>query len=182
MKINYADLWNSFKINLIESLKESSEFELSNLGNICDRTSFYFKVLLPRVAQKMGLMFTTEEPFRVDGMFYKIGRQDGNNLKIPIILLESENDYTTSEGEVKKLCLLNAPLKILVVCSEWAGSISKDIVEGYWEYIMEDFASDSASTGYFAFINCSCTPNIRFDALVYDENVLCLGEEKLFVN
>ena len=181
MKHNYQELWNQFKENLIKSLEECPEAEIEKIRSISQRTSFYFEYLLPKVASKINLLFTTEEPFRVDGTFYRIGKQDGKNLKIPIILLESENDYSTSEGEVKKLCLLNAPLKILMIYSDWDGAFSNDIKEGFWEYIMEDFNTDSSLTGFFVFINCSWNKNLRFDAIVYDENVKCLGESALFV-
>lgn len=181
MKYNYKELWEQFKENLIICLGECPEIELQKIRSISQRTIFYFEYLLPKVADKMNLLFVTEEPFRVDGTFYKIGKQDGKNLKIPIILLESENDYLTSEGEVKKLCLLNAPLKILMIYSDWDGNISNDIKEGFWEYIMEDFNTDSSLTGFFAFINCSWSKDLRFDAIVYDENVKSLGESVLFV-
>ena len=67
---------------------------------------------------------------------------------MPIIYLESENDIRTSEREVNKLCMLNAPLKILMVCNEWNSGSKKLTKEYYWDYIIEDFAEQIGLRGF----------------------------------
>ena len=79
----------------------------------------------------------TEKPFRIDGIFVKTA---GQTTTVPIIYLESENIATNSHEEVYKLCCLNSPLKVLIVCTDWDSEIWRNkIIDGHWHYIVEDF-------------------------------------------
>ena len=175
MHFDNLQLWTSFKTSLLDSIKETaiSDFEKAWISRT-DRTLFYFDSLLPKIANKMNLEFAKETFFRVDGTFYKKG---GQTSKVPIIFLESENDVRTSEGEVIKLCLLNAPLKVLMICNDWNETSKKIISEGYWEYIIEDFKDESLLTGYFAFIIAEWNENLKFYSYVYNEKAEIIEDE-----
>lgn len=177
MKIDYAQLWDSFKNALVGSIKETdiNVFE-KGWSSSSERTLFYFDSLLPKVADKLNLKFEKEMRFRVDGTFYKIA---GQTSRVPVIVLESENDVRTSEDEVIKLCSLNAPLKILMTCCDWNSDSKKIIREGYWEYIIEDFSDESSLTGYFAFIIGEWNETLKFYTHVYNENAELIEDELL---
>ena len=143
-------LWASFRKAFVDTTNEISivDFEKAWISS-GDRTMFYFDSLLPTIAKKLDLTFEKEMIYRIDGVFSKVG---GQNTKVPVIYLESENDIRTSEREVNKLCMLNAPLKILMVCNEWNEASKKLIKEYYWDYIIEDFAEQIGLKGVFAVI------------------------------
>lgn len=166
IKGNYFLLWTTFKNSLVESINETetSVFELAWKSRP-ERTRFYFDSLLPKVASKMNLDFEKEMKFRVDGTFFK---KAGQTSKVPIILLESENNAFDSHDEINKLCLLNAPLKVLMICNDWNDASKKMLTENYWGYIIEDFAKESSLTGYFAIIIGEWNETLKFYTFVYD--------------
>lgn len=166
IKGNFHLLWTTFKNYLVESINETdkSVFELAWKSKP-ERTQFYFDTLLPKIAAKMNLEFEKEMNLRVDGTFYK---KAGQSSKIPIILLESENDAFTSHGEFHKLCLLNAPLKVLMICNDWNDASKKMLTEKFWGYIIEDFAEESSLTGFFAIIIGEWNETLKFHTYVYD--------------
>ena len=178
MQLDYLKLWTSFRTSLINSINETeiNDFEKAWVSRT-ERTLCYFDSLLPKIAGKMNLEFEKEMYFRVDGTFYKTG---GQKIKVPIIFLESENDVRSSDGEVKKLCLLNAPLKVLMICNDWNDSSKKIITEGYWDYIIDDFKDENCLTGYFAFIIAEWNDTLKFYSYVYNEKAEII-EDKLMI-
>ena len=81
-----------------------------------NRTKFYTDHLLPQVANDMNLKITKEE-FKVD---FVMGIEDPYfEYKIPKIYIESENDFNKAEHEIRKLCSLNSPLRVLITVDEW---------------------------------------------------------------
>jgi hypothetical protein len=177
--MNYfsTSLWASFKQAFVETTKEISvvDFEKAWVSN-GDRTMFYFDSLLPIIAEKLGLIFDKEMVYRIDGVFSKVGDQ---KTKIPIIYLESENDIRTSEREINKLCMLNSPLKVLMVCNEWNDSSKKLTKEYYWDYIIEDFADQIGLTGFFAILIGEWNDKLRIYAHVYNEKGEVIEDELL---
>jgi hypothetical protein len=169
MKIDSQSLWNKFKHSLIESIKETEVIAFKAAWKSCsDRTKFYFGELLPKVAKKLDLGFHKEKPFRIDGIFVKKG---GQTTDVPLIYLESENIAASSHEEVYKLCCLNAPLKVLIVCTEWDDEFwKKQIIDGHWHYIVEDFKDELSLTGSFAFIIAAWDETLKFHAYVLDEH------------
>lgn len=65
---------------------------------------------------------------------------------------------------------MNAPLKILMISNEWNDSSKKELSEGYWDYIIEDFAESTLLTGYFVVIVAEWLETLRFFSYVYDNN------------
>ena len=81
-----------------------------------NRTKFYTDHLLPQVADDMNLKITKEE-FKVD---FVMGVEEPYfGYKIPKIYIESENDFNRAEHEIRKLCSLNSPLRVLITVDEW---------------------------------------------------------------
>ena len=80
------------------------------------RTKFYTDDLLPQVANDMKLKITKEE-FTVD--FVMAIEDPYSEHKIPKIYIESENDIIKAEHEIRKLCSLNSPLRILITVDKW---------------------------------------------------------------
>jgi|SRR6185437_4311291 len=164
-KGNFSSLWELFKNSLIQTISET-DFNTA-WNSRPDRTRLYFDGLLKAVASKMQLEFLPEMKFRIDGTMYVEGSQ--GKKKIPIVLIESENEAKKSDDEVYKLCLLNAPLKILMISNEWNDSTIKQLTEGYWDYIIEDFAELTNLTGYFVVIVAEWMEKLRFFSYVYDD-------------
>lgn len=146
-------LWQVFKKKLITSLKADPEGLLQSWGSKANRTEYYFKNLLPKIAFEMGYSFKSEKPLRVDGLFYKTASQ---STPIPYIVIESENNIHSSSEEIEKLCFISAPLKVLFVVNEWNDILSKKIASEYWEYIIGDFAQageiDRNNSNYYCLL------------------------------
>ncbi len=178
MKFDTQSLWEKFKSCLIESIKETEVTAFEEAWKSCsDRTKFYFFELLPKVAKKLDLGFQREKPFRIDGIFVKKG---GQTTDVPIIYLESENIATSSHEEVYKLCCLNAPLKVMILCTEWDDQFwKKQITENHWHYIVDDFKDELSLTGYFAFIIAAWDETLKFHAYVLNENADLIEDDLL---
>ncbi|WP_153067425.1 hypothetical protein [Steroidobacter cummioxidans] len=75
-----------------------------------ERTQFYAEYLLPKIADELGLAHVREE-FKVDhvGAIYS-----ANEHAVPRFFVESENDFTGAIHEIRKLCSLNSPLRVLI--------------------------------------------------------------------
>jgi len=172
------ELWNDFKANLKDCLLATPKDKLlHSWGTNPSRTTLYFEGILPVVASKMNLLFKSEKPLRVDGLFYKIG---GQSTQIPIVAIEAENNIKSSDQEIEKLCYLAVPLKILFVCYEWNEATEKEISEGYWEYIIEDFASENILTGTTAIIIADWSNKLTFQSRVYNLKGELVEKENLF--
>lgn len=75
-----------------------------------NRTSFYKQTVMPIIARRLGLRPASEE-FKVD---YVMATISSRGHAIPKIYIESENDYASAEHEVRKLCSINSPLRVLI--------------------------------------------------------------------
>lgn len=185
-KGDYQALWSNFKNFLLESINEidKSDFEIA-WKTRGERTNLYFNTLLPNVADKMKLGFDKEMIFRRDGIFYKIAGQ--GKTKVPLIFIESENDPYSCDDEVYKLCLLNAPLKVLMICTDWNEKKKNEIIDGYIQYIIENFKDESSLTGYFALIIAEWVSNdmpndiLKFHTYVYNDKAENI-EDKLLID
>ncbi|WP_206169287.1 hypothetical protein [Variovorax gossypii] len=98
--------------------KRISDYEGSDLQRIAtsntQRTQFYASSLLPRVAADLGMVHGKEE-FKVDHVAARFGR---NGYAIPSIYVESENSFSGATHEIRKLCSLNSPLRVLITFTQ----------------------------------------------------------------
>jgi hypothetical protein len=79
-------------------------------ANKTARTDFYCSRAMPAVAKSLGLEHGVEE-FTVDYVMSKAGR---NGRLVPQVYIESENEYGAASQEIRKLCSLNSPLRVLI--------------------------------------------------------------------
>lgn len=116
--------WKKFQSEFKNALDEQSFEDLSYAWlSQTNRTSFYENNLIPKIATSMNLEFINED-FKID---YTLCQRVEDYLA-PLIFIESENNAQTATHELRKLNCLNAPLKVLVVCSEWCDE------QGFWKH------------------------------------------------
>lgn len=109
--------WTRFVDAFIDEISSLPNEALSEAWqSSANRTRLYEHRVLPQVASKMSLRFKKEE-FRVDFTFCKAVL---DTYEVPVIFIESENIATSAHHEIRKLCCLHAPLKVLIVCAEWS--------------------------------------------------------------
>ncbi|WP_141195533.1 hypothetical protein [Vibrio sp. V09_P4A23P171] len=144
---NYT-LWTSFKDELVNKLGTFSRDELSDAwSSKSNRTVFYKESLLPLVSKELGLFHGNEE-FTVD---YVMSKSFYDDVYVPQIQIESENDIRTANQEMNKLCRLNSPLRVLVtVFDGWDGSKNQKIYDYLrtWQKTIE--AHGSMNMGEFS--------------------------------
>ncbi|SIO50398.1 hypothetical protein SAMN05444172_2560 [Burkholderia sp. GAS332] len=117
MSLNSVALWNDFLRYFQTELYATPKGHLRwAWASAFNRTKFYQNCLLPKVAQRMGLV-ARYEMFRVDSSFCV---PPGNSIRVPIVQVESENNAHSALHEVAKLCALVGPLKVLIVCQQWS--------------------------------------------------------------
>ena len=88
-----------------------------------DRTKFYTEDLLPQVAKNMNLKISKEK-LNVDFVM-EVEDPYSEEGEIPKIFIESENDFNSAEQEIRKLCLLNTPLRVLITVDKWPNDPKK---------------------------------------------------------
>lgn len=172
------NLWENFKTAFITTVNTFpiQTFEQSWVSKP-ERSKFYFESLLPKIAPLLSLEFRTERPFRIDGIFYKKSSQ---TTEVPIIYVESENDAKYSHEEIYKLCCISAPLKVLFICNEWTEDDKKEIIDGYWNYIIDDFAEENILTGNLCIIIAEWRDTLKFHTYCFNDKGT-LFEEKILI-
>ena len=123
VKSNEYHLWFEFIEHFNICIRKCSNEQLRQAwSNATNRTKFYTDHLLPQVANDMKLKITKEE-FTVD---FVMGVEEPYfGYKIPKIYIESENDFKSAEHEIRKLCSLNSPLRILITVDQWPNDPTK---------------------------------------------------------
>ena len=112
-----TDFWKKFLSGFAAELEGISDGEfMSAWTSSSARTSLYEDRVLGNVAQRMDLGLKKEE-FKVD---YTLCKEGERGYEVPLVYVESENVATSAHHEIRKLCCLHAPLKVLIVCAEWS--------------------------------------------------------------
>jgi hypothetical protein len=78
------------------------------------RTNFYREQAMPAIAEMLNLVHGNEE-FKVD---YVMAKRSNRGYLVPKIYIESENDFESADHEIKKLCSLNSPLRVLITVTQ----------------------------------------------------------------
>ncbi len=177
MKFGANNIWDKFKSAFKEIITKYpiQTLEQSWLSK-SDRSKFYFGSLLPKIATQLGLEFKTERPFRVDGLFFKRGSQ---TTEIPVVYIESENHAKSSNEEIYKLCCINAPLKILFICNEWTDTQKIEITNGYWNYIIDDFAEINLLIGNLCVLIAEWNEKLKIYSYCYNNKGVVFEDEIL---
>ena len=182
MKFTSKDLWETFKQEFKLAFEKTDRSSLFEIWKDDEKwTNHYFTTILPKLQSPLKMIFKKEYPFRVDGVFLQIGEQ---KQEVPIIYIESENDITTSDREIVKLCSVNSPLKILLTYSNiWSTSkdLKNNIIDGYWQYIIEDYQEQLGLTGYTAIIIVEkINDGLNFHSYVFDADAKLIEDNLMF--
>lgn len=163
-------LWFDFKNEFDKALKKIDAEELNRLAESKKgRTKLYKEEIMPMIAKALGLVHGNEE-FKVD---YVMSVDSFNGFSVPKIYIESENDFNSAEHEVRKLCSLNSPLRVLLTAHERKDlnkifnnlRIWQSIVKGHKKHNREGFGGTiGVIIGVFdknpiAFYSCSFWDN-----------------------
>ena len=117
-----SNLWNAFQKAFFGSLAKVSDDRLWKAWHIpSERTKFYTAELLQEVTKDLGLK-VRKEWFTVDFALWSTG---SDNLQIPSIFVESENNPFSASHEIAKLCCLAAPLRVLVTVADWEDALPR---------------------------------------------------------
>lgn len=136
------EYWTNFSEAFIRTLREDTQENLFKAWQSPSaRTDYYIRSILPRIKNKLGLEYK-EELFKVDAVFY----DKSNNIDIPAIFIESENNAFSAHEEIKKLCCLSCPLAILITVAKWnfnqfPSTSEKDKLLFEWEQIINAYSS-----------------------------------------
>jgi hypothetical protein len=162
-------LWSEFKTKLIKVLQEDLDpKQLERLKVPSERKYFFDEQVFPSVAKELNLHYK-KEFLRIDYSFYKAGSR---GWSVPLIFIESENNWVSCYEETLKLCSVTAPLKILLTYGfpqerkeEIENENHSDI------YILDDFKEVNTLFGWYVILLYDDSQNkICFHVYAYDEN------------
>ena len=118
-------------------------------GSIMKMTLERFKKMSRRDQQRyrMGYGYDREQ-LRVDARYLGLV----NGFKVPIVLIECENDCKKSHEEVAKLMSTSVPLRVLITWAQWnekyyPKDTRRDECNGKWESVIKSFAGVLQSYG-----------------------------------
>jgi hypothetical protein len=129
-------LWNALVTALLDELRALPQERIDYFWSTpSKRTEGYLasdQGLLPRIAQRLGMVFTPEVR-RIDGEFKYMA--DG----FPQIFAEVENNASSiAESELEKLCYVRAPLKLIITVCPWPNPELRD----RWLKVIADCAKE----------------------------------------
>lgn len=128
MKNPPLNTWKLFKSALCQSLDATPHNKLLEAWESGPhKTAFYEWTLLPDVAKALGCQWQTER-HRCDFAFLT---PEG----VPLIFAEAENAHPTAAHEIRHLCSLAAPLKVLFISCDWFES-EKVVYLPRWQEII----------------------------------------------
>jgi hypothetical protein len=125
-KFDVLTEWRKFEAALILELKATplAEFE-SAWRSLSDKTRFYDRVLMPKVAARLGYGLQYEFVL-CDYVFW-------NRDRVPMVFIESENAHGTATSEIDKLCCFSSPVKALFLSCERADGERDKYLPGWKE-------------------------------------------------
>jgi hypothetical protein len=137
-------LWDRFSAEFVRRVCSIDPDELLVAWmSLPARTQFYKEVVMPQVASTLKLKPRNEE-FKVD---YVMSHVTLNDTYVPKIFIESENSIDTANQEIRKLCSLNSPLRVLVTVRDGWKDLNPD-GKGYgrlrdWHVTIRDHAKEN---------------------------------------
>lgn len=146
-------LWAAFQSSFRSAVES---IEVTRLAEIWatqkTRTAHYADEILKSVAKDLDLHFRREY-LRVD---YSMWDRHSSREETPVIFIESENIATSAEDEVKILCSVAAPLKVLITVAQWEDVIPRWPTGGQrsnlmtrWRSIRSAYQSTWSDPGVF---------------------------------
>ena len=143
-----VDLWQHFAEAFSFAISKADENQLASAwSSPKTRTKFYKEMLSP-LARGLGTLI--EEDLEAGSELFKVDFaicRNSQDIKVPLIFIESENNAFSADHEVRKLVNLAAPLRVLITVVQWdeEGSVWNDRGGGYrsklldgWERIIRE--------------------------------------------
>ncbi|HEX6747515.1 MAG TPA: hypothetical protein VF092_09530 [Longimicrobium sp.] len=167
-------LWAEFWRNFSQLVNISSVVDLSGwFGSAPKRTALYRDRWLPLIASSMGLELVREF-CHIDFAFCK---RTPRGAQVPVILLESENQIEGSSHELRKLCCISAPVRILLTWEDRTKTFSmwkrraqhNDRIVRKWLEVIDDCDEIWPDNGIIRVVvaekHVIPTPYLEFEAL-----------------
>lgn len=165
-------LWESFKSLFAEECRTHFPGALTAAWSSSgDRTKFYVQTIFPEIARQLNLK-VRHELFKVDTA---ICRTSTTGHDVPLIFIESENNAGSATHEMWKLCSLNSPCRILIVCCEWSPDMwhpygRQDSLLEQWTKIVKSHAEVWKLNGIIGIINAESGSVFRLTSAAWDED------------
>jgi len=171
---DFRTLWPNFKKEFVAQIKQQRDIGFKEAWTgPANRTKFYVEKIFPNVAKNLGLVLTTEL-FKVDAALAI--KQQPTNWEIPIIFIESENNFDTAAEEFYKLCSLSAPLRVLITITD---DINNENTIGWlkdWSSYIETYSELWQNRGILGIIIADYRFN--FYSMAWDEKGALIEELK----
>ena len=105
------------EISLLSPKERGRRWHSSSSG----RTSLYLTDLMSAITEACRASWAIRELHRFDAAFGTeyIDPKTATKIRIPILLLESENVADSAHHELERLCWSFAPLRLLITVAEW---------------------------------------------------------------
>jgi hypothetical protein len=184
MSMKPMSLWDDYVSHLKLYLASAERGALVGAWErSANRTEFYRVIALRESARAMGYEFDCEL-YKVDFVMWK--KVDAQ--KVPVIFIESENDAMTATHEIRKLCCIAAPLRILITVVEWDESKGVWLSGGYrspllaeWQSVVRAYNSVWPRPGLIGLIVGEWRPDnvLRFYANAIDPDGVLVGPDKV---
>ena len=175
--------WTQFKHALIHELDSLDDSVLSNAWkSASNRTALYDQSVIQNVAKQMELEFVKED-FKIDYTLCK----NVDNYMVPLIFIESENDARSADHEIRKLSCMNAPLKVLIICTEWSDESGfwshggeKRRLSEQWAKQIKAHGSVWASNSITAVVIAEWKDELRYYSFVCNSNGEMIEDHEIF--
>ena len=114
-----VDLWRRFIEAFSAEIETLSVEQLATFWSSHPGRTQFYRRMLPRLATGLGTLIEEElkaghELFKVD---FAISR-NCEDVQVPIIFIESENNVFSAQHEIRKLVNLAAPLRVLITVAQ----------------------------------------------------------------
>ena len=122
METSPQALWAAFQRSFCAAILSLEGIRLAEIWAAqYSRATFCVDELLKSVARDMELDFKREH----SRVAYSMWDRRSDSEPTPVIFIESEEQATCADQEVKTLCCLAAPLKVLITVGEWEDVIPR---------------------------------------------------------
>lgn len=115
-------------------------------------TNFYKTDLFKTISDDLGLAYDFKEYLTIDALLYY--KERDKDYGVPLVVIETENNIDSiTEGELYKLCCINAPLKVIFTwCEEWNEEAKKIYIQEDWYFVLKMFETANQINGQLLFI------------------------------
>jgi len=174
METSPQALWAAFQRSFCAAVLSLEGIRLAEIWAAqYSRATFCADELLESVARDLELDFKREH----SRVAYSMWHRHSDSEPTPVILIESEEQATCADQEVKTLCCLAAPLKVLMTFGEWEDVIPRWRNGGHrstlvtrWRSIRSAYHAAWRDPGVFGVLVGESDPDglLRFHAFELD--------------